>query len=96
MSGNPPTAVADFFAAFETASHLMECPAAPARAVPEAAAMKVEASVTTEPAIKAEEPVETKRASAPRSKRRHGLGGAGVDLGDVMAGWPPLRTGNAR
>jgi hypothetical protein len=83
MSGNPPSAVADFFAAFETASRSMECPVAPGRAAPNA------------PKTPAAEPVVAKRAAAPR-KRKNGLGGAGGDLGDVMAGWPPLHKGAAR
>jgi hypothetical protein len=82
MSRNPPSAVADFFAAFEVAHRSMQCPATPSRVVPEAAG-----------AVDATAP---KRPAATRAKRKHGLGGTGVDLGDVMAGWPPLQPRTSR
>jgi len=82
MSRHPPSAVADFFAAFEVAHRSMQCPAAPAQAA-------------AQPAMTTDAPA-AKRPAAARAKRKHGLGGTGVDLGDVMAGWPPLQNGNSR
>jgi hypothetical protein len=80
MSRNPPSAVADFFAAFEVASRSMKCPAAPGRAADEVVPPAAEAAV---------------KKPASRTRRRQGLGGTGVDLGDVMVGWPPLRNGSS-
>lgn len=81
MSGTPPSAVADFFAAFEAASHLMEAPVAPSCAAAEAKP----ANVVTATAAK--------RGTAANKKRKNGLGSAGVDLGDVMTDWPALPHG---
>jgi hypothetical protein len=76
MSGNPPSAVADFFAAFDVASRSMEAtlvlPCTERDPVP------VAAKATTT----------AKRA--PSKKRKNGLGMTGVDLGGLNADLPSL------
>lgn len=78
MSGNPPSAVADFFAAFDVASRSMEATLAPPCAArdPVPAVAKV-----TAPAKR-----------APGKKRKNGLGTTGVDLGGLNADLPSMQT----
>ncbi|QEI07491.1 hypothetical protein FXN63_17830 [Pigmentiphaga aceris] len=76
MSGNPPSAVADFFAAFEVASQSMEA-TLPLPGSEQAAAPVV---VTKAPAAK--------KPSTTNKKRKNGLGTTGVDLGGLNADLP--------
>ena len=78
MSGNPPSAVADFFAAFDLASRSMEATLVPP------CAEREPAPVVTKAAVPAKR--------APSKKRRNGLGTTGVDLGGLNADLPFMQT----
>ena len=78
MSGHPPSAVADFFAAFDVASRSMEATLAPPCAERDQAPV---AAKTAAPAKR-----------APGKKRKNGLGTTGVDLGGLNADLPSMQT----